>query len=211
MSDQSAIVYIVDDDADVRDSLHWLIESVGLSVVSCDSAQQFFDRYPPGQSGCLVMDVRMPGLSGLAAQKQLQQRDIEIPVILISAHGNVDMAVTAMTQGAMTFLEKPFNDQLLLDHIQSALTQDQQHQQNQQRCQALQQRHQQLTKREKQVFNEVIRGLTNNEIAEQLQINRKTVEGHRANMMSKMQADSLPELIQMAVSLNLISGYAERH
>ncbi|MBY4678325.1 response regulator transcription factor [Marinobacterium arenosum] len=208
MSDSSQpIVYVVDDDADVRDSLQWLLESVGLRVQSFGTAQAFFDGYPAGQSGCLVMDVRMPGLSGLSAQTKLAELAIDIPVIMISAHGNVDMAVTAMTQGALTFIEKPFNDQLLLDQVQAALQRDQQRRQGLARKQQLQQRYDSLTKREKQVFERVVQGLTNNEIADQLAINRKTVEGHRAHMMNKMAAESLPELIQMALSLGLVGAY----
>lgn len=202
-------VFVVDDDVDVRDSLQWLLESVGLKVQTFDSAQAFFDGYNADQSGCLVMDVRMPGISGLAAQKQLQQAQIELPVIMISAHGSVDMAVTAMTQGAMTFLEKPFNDQQLLDHVQSALTQDRQRREQLATHHALQTRYASLTRREKQVLEGVVRGLTNNDIAADLAINRKTVEGHRANMTTKMRADSLPELIQMAVSLGILGEYGQ--
>lgn len=199
------IVYVVDDDEDVRDSLQWLLESVGLKVQSFATAQAFLDGYPPGSGGCVVMDVRMPGLSGISAQKKLPEYQIDIPVIMISAHGNVDMAVTAMTQGAQTFIEKPFNDQTLLDHVQRALTDDQTRRQSLMRKQALAERYQTLTKREKQVLEQVVQGLSNQEIADVLAINRKTVEGHRAHMMRKMEAGSLAELIQFAVSLGLVA------
>jgi len=199
------IVYVVDDDEDVRDSLQWLLESVDLNVESFATAQAFLDGYQSGQSGCIVMDVRMPGLSGISAQKQLPDYQIDIPLIMISAHGNVDMAVTAMTQGAQTFLEKPFNDQTLLDHVHKALADDLQRQTQRNRNQQLQQRYDGLTKREKQILTRVVQGMSNQAMADDLAINRKTVEGHRANMMSKMQAESLAELIQMAVVLDLIS------
>jgi len=200
-------VYVVDDDADVRDSLQWLLESVGLPVHSCDSAGQFFEQYDPALSSCLIMDVRMPGLSGLAAQQKLQDDRIELPVIMISAHGSIDMAVTAMTRGAMTFLEKPFDDQTLLDHVHHALAQDLKIRQQRSVRDALVERYNQLTRREKQVLSLVVQGMTNNDIAEQLSINRKTVEGHRANMITKMRADSLPALIQMAVTLDILGDY----
>ncbi|BBB24831.1 two-component system, LuxR family, response regulator [Amphritea japonica ATCC BAA-1530] len=201
-------VYVVDDDADVRDSLQWLLESVGLDVASFENAQAFLDSFEPGASGCILMDVRMPGLSGISAQKKLPDYQIDIPLIMISGHGSVDMAVTAMTQGARTFIEKPFNDQLLLDHVQQSLAQDLAQRDGQQKLQTVQQHYALLTKRERQVFEQVAQGLANQEIADVLGINRKTVEGHRANLMSKMAAQSLPELIQMAISLDLITGYA---
>ncbi|WP_432471659.1 response regulator transcription factor [Amphritea sp. HPY] len=200
-------VYVVDDDADVRDSLQWLLESVGLSVTSFANAQDFLDSYPPGSSGCVVMDVRMPGLSGISAQKKLPQYHIDIPLIMISGHGNVDMAVTAMTQGARTFIEKPFNDQVLLDHVQQALEQDLANRAGQHQILAVQKNYAALTKRERQVFEQVAKGLANQDIADVLGISRKTVEGHRANMMNKMTAHSLPELIQMAISLGVVGGY----
>lgn len=202
MSEQ--IVFVVDDDEDVRDSLQWLLESVELQVQSYASAQAFLDAYPQGQSGCVLMDVRMPGMSGLGAQQKLPEYEIDIPLIMISAHGNVDMAVTAMTQGAQTFLEKPFNDQTLLDHVQKALAQDLAQKGARDRKQQHRTLFNNLTKREKQVFERVVRGLSNQEIADDLTVNRKTVEGHRANMMAKMEAGSLAELIQMAVSLDMV-------
>lgn len=202
MPDQ--IVFVVDDDEDVRDSLQWLLESVDLQVQSYPCAQDFLDAYQQGQSGCILMDVRMPGLSGLSAQKKLPEYGIDIPLIMISAHGNVDMAVTAMTEGAQTFIEKPFNDQALIDHVQKALAQDLSLRDSLQRKQQIRQLFDGLTKREKQVFERVVQGLSNQEIADQLDVNRKTVEGHRSNMMNKMQASSLAELIQMAVSYELL-------
>lgn len=204
-SSQDQIVYVVDDDEDVRDSLQWLLESVDLNVESFDSAQAFLDGYQIGQGGCILMDVRMPGLSGISAQKKLPEYQIDIPLIMISAHGNVDMAVTAMTQGAQTFIEKPFNDQTLIDQVQRALTDDLAQRERLNRKQSFQFRYDSLTKREKQVFERVVLGMSNQEMADDLAINRKTIEGHRANMMNKMAAESLAELIQMAVVIGKIN------
>lgn len=204
MSEQ--IVFVVDDDEDVRDSLQWLLESVDLNVRSYESAQAFMDAYPQGQSGCVLMDVRMPGLSGLSAQKKLPEYEIDIPLIMISAHGNVDTAVTAMTQGARTFLEKPFNDQSLIDHVQKALAQDLAQRESRLRKHHISALFNALTKREKQVFERVIKGASNQDMADDLGINRKTIEGHRANLMNKMEADSLADLIQMAVMLGLVGA-----
>lgn len=201
------IVYVVDDDADVRDSIQWLLESVGLTVVTCADAQQFLDTYESGKSGCLVVDVRMPGISGLNLQKQLPKQQIDLPVIVISGHADVDMAVTAMTQGAVTFIEKPFKDQVLIDHLQKALGDDMARRQELAHHQALQARLVSLTKREKEVMEGVVKGLSNKEIAEKLQVNVKTVEGHRAHMLQKMQASSLSDLIQMAIALKVLKSY----
>lgn len=200
------IVYVVDDDEDVRDSLQWLLESVELKVETYPSAQAFLDAYPLGQGGCILMDVRMPGLSGISAQQKLPEYKIDLPLIMISAHGNVDMAVTAMTQGAQTFLEKPFNDQTLLDQVQKALLQDSEQRQQSTKKRSWQQHYDSLTKRECQIFERVVQGLSNQEMADDLGINRKTVEGHRANMMAKMAVASLAELIQIAVALGVVTS-----
>lgn len=203
---QDQIVYVVDDDEDVRDSLQWLLESVDLNVESFDSAQAFLDGYSAGQGGCILMDVRMPGLSGISAQKKLPEYQIDIPLIMISAHGNVDMAVTAMTQGAQTFIEKPFNDQTLLDQVQRALADDLAQRERLNRKHSFQARYDSLTKREKQILERVVQGMSNQDMADDLAINRKTIEGHRANMMNKMAAASLAELIQMAVMVGVVEA-----
>ena len=197
-------VFVVDDDADVRDSLQWLLESVGLSVTTYETAQAFLDQCPLDAHGCILMDVRMPGISGLTAQKQLVDRQIRMPLIMISGHADVDMAVTAMTQGAKTFLQKPFSDQALIDHVQQALLIDEQLWQQNTEIHDLQVNYKRLTKREKQVFEGVVAGMSNQEIADHLSINRKTVEGHRSHMMSKMAASSLSELVQMSLKLGLV-------
>lgn len=154
------------------------------------------------------MDVRMPGISGLTAQKQLSEQQIRIPLIMISGHADVDMAVTAMTQGAKTFLQKPFSDQALIDHVQQALLIDEQRWLQQSQIHDLQAHYDSLTRRERQVFEGVVSGMSNQEIADHLSINRKTVEGHRSHMMAKMQASSLSELVQMSVRLGLMQPFS---
>ncbi len=199
-------IYVVDDDQDVRDSLKWLLESVGLQVSCYDTAMAFIEAYQPGSPGCIVMDVRMPGMSGVQAQKKLPEHQIDLPVIMISAHGSIDMAVTAMTQGAVTFLEKPFNDQALIDHVQAALEKDSANRAQQGVLSDRRAHYDSLTKRERQVFELVVKGLSNQEMADELGINKKTVEGHRANMMTKMDVGSLSELVHLAISIGVVEN-----
>lgn len=199
-------VFVIDDDADVRDSLQWLLESVGLRVQTFEDALAFFAAFDECQSGCIVMDVRMPGLSGINAQKKLPEHNIELPVIMISAHGNVDMAVRALTQGALTFIEKPFDDQVLIDHVHNALEKDRVRFARRSSQARVRERYDSLTRRERQVLELIVKGLSNQEAADELGINRKTVEGHRANMMAKMKADSFAELVQVAIGLGLVRG-----
>ncbi|MBN7768636.1 response regulator [Marinobacter daepoensis] len=197
-------VFVIDDDADVRDSLQWLLESVGLQVQAFEDALAFFDAFDERQSGCIVMDVRMPGLSGINAQKKLPEHNIELPVIMISAHGNVDMAVRALTQGALTFIEKPFDDQVLIDHVHNALEKDRARFARRNSQARIRERYDSLTRRERQVLELIVKGFSNQEAADELGINRKTVEGHRANMMAKMKVDSFAELVQVAIGLGQV-------
>ncbi|WP_323753306.1 response regulator transcription factor [Marinobacter sp.] len=202
-------VFVIDDDTDVRDSLKWLLESVGLNVQSYENALAFFEGFDARSSGCIVMDVRMPGLSGINAQKKLPEYNIELPVIMISAHGNVDMAVTALTQGAITFIEKPFDDQVLIDHVHNALEKDRARFAQRRSQSRIRERYDSLTRRERQVLELIVKGLSNQDAADELGINRKTVEGHRANMMAKMKVDSFAELVQVAIALGLVRGIAQ--
>lgn len=199
-------VFVIDDDADVRDSLKWLLESVGLRVQTFENALDFFEAFDENESGCIVMDVRMPGLSGINAQKKLPEYNVELPVIMISAHGNVDMAVRALTQGAMTFIEKPFDDQVLIDHVHNALEKDRVRFSKRNSQARVREHYDSLTRRERQVLELIVKGFSNQEAADELGINRKTVEGHRAHMMTKMKVDSFAELVQVAIGLGLVRG-----
>ena len=192
-------VFVVDDDKAMRHSLKWLIESVGMRVKTFGSAKEFLDSYYPGQAGCLLVDVRMPGMSGLQLQSHLSEQEIRLPVIIITGHGDVAMAVQAMQSGAIDFIEKPFNDEALLSSIRQALDLDQT-----QRARKLQRaeiaaRLAELTPREHEVMEMVTEGKSNKEIAATLGVSAKTVEAHRARVMDKMRAGSLAELVRMAL------------
>jgi FixJ family two-component response regulator len=194
------LVFIVDDDEAMRNSLRWLIESVGHSVETYESAQAFLDNHYPGRSGCLLLDVRMPGMSGLELQSQLESHDIRLPVIILTGHGDVGMAVKAMKAGAMDFIEKPFDDELLLAAIEKALGEDAEKRELRSSQAEILARMGQLTKRENQVMQMVTNGKSNKEIAAELNVSAKTVEAHRAHVMEKMQAGSLAELVRMAMT-----------
>ena len=193
-------VYVVDDDQAMRSSLQWLIESVGLNVECFDSAERFLDSYYPGRPGCLLLDVRMPGMSGLELQDYLMNNEIRIPVIIITGHGDVPMSVRAMKAGATDFIEKPFNDEMLLDSIRNALSLDEDQRDRQAERAELAARLAHLTPREHEVMNMVTNGRSNKEIANTLGVSAKTVEAHRAKVMEKMKAQSLAELVRMSIT-----------
>ena len=196
-------VFVVDDDQAIRSSLKWLIESVAMQVKTFDSANTFIENYYPGRSGCLLLDVRMPGMSGLELQEYLTEHGINIPVIIITGHGDVPMAIRAMKAGAVDFIEKPFNDELLLESIRHALALDQQQRDKQTQKAEIATRLARLTPREHEVMEMVTGGKANKEIASALGVSAKTVEAHRARVMEKMQAHSLAELVRMAMLANL--------
>lgn len=196
---QEPIVYIVDDDEAMRTSLKWLIESVGLRVLTFASAQAFLAADAPSHAGCLVVDVRMPGMSGLDLQAHLAKRDCRLPVIIITGHGDVAMAVRAMKAGALDFIEKPFNDETLLNSIQRGLDLDATQRRQRLRRADIAARLAQLTPREQEVMALVTDGRANKEIAATLGVSAKTVEAHRARVMDKMQAASLADLVRMAL------------
>ena len=196
-------VFIVDDDEAMRNSLKWLIESVAMQVETYDSAQAFIESYYPGRSGCLLLDVRMPGMSGLELQEYLIDHHIHIPVIIITGHGDVPMAIRAMKVGAVDFIEKPFNDELLLESIRHALLLDERQRDKQSQRAEIAARLAGLTPREHEVMAMVTAGLANKDIAAALGVTSKTVEAHRARVMEKMQAASLAELVRMAVLANI--------
>jgi FixJ family two-component response regulator len=194
-----ATVFIVDDDQAMRTSLQWLIEATGLSVQTYASADVFLASYYPGRAGCLLLDVRMPGMSGLELQSYLAREGYRLPVILITGHGDVAMAVKAMKAGAMDFIEKPFHDEDLLRSIHHALEFDQKHRATRSAKADIAMRLAELTPREHEVMAMVTEGKSNREIAATLGVSAKTVEAHRARVMEKMRAESLAELVRMAL------------
>lgn len=191
-------VFIVDDDPAVRDSLRWLLESMRLKVATFGSAEEFLKFYTMHMVGCLILDVRMPGMSGLQLQQFLTKQKYSLPILFITGHGDIPMAVRAMQAGAMYFLEKPFEDQVLLDYVHEALTLDVENQQSRIRLTMIQARIANLTEREREVMELVIDNHSNKEIATKLGVSIKTVEFHRSHMMDKMHATSLIELVNMA-------------
>ena len=200
MSDD-ALVFIVDDDEAVRQSTAWLIESIGLNVRTFISADEFLENYR-NESGCIVMDVRMPGMSGLEAQEEMQQRGINLPLIFITGHGDVPMAVRALKRGAFDFIEKPFNDQLLLDAVQRGLKQNSEVRESRLQNESIDRRIASLTPREHEVMLRVTEGKPNKVIAHELNVSIKTVEVHRARMMEKMEASSVAELVKVTIQAN---------
>jgi FixJ family two-component response regulator len=178
--------------------LSGLIESVELRVEAFASARDFLEAYEPGQPGCLVLDVRMPGMSGLELQTKLADQAIDLPVIILTGHGNVQLAVHAMQAGAIDFVEKPFDNELLLDRIQRAVTENVRAGSERIKRIEITQRMQLLTPREREVLDLVVAGQTNKGVARHLDISEKTVEIHRANVMRKMQVKSLADLVKMA-------------
>lgn len=194
-----ANVFVVDDDEAMRSSLKWLIESVGMQVHTYPSAQAFLDAYYPGRAGCLLLDVRMPGMSGLELQTYLVRREIRLPVIIITGHGDVSMAVRAMKAGAVDFIEKPFDGEALLGSIRDALQYDEKQRVLRAQRADIAARLAELTPREHEVMNMVTDGKSNKEIAAALGVSAKTVEVHRARVMDKMRADSLAELVRLVL------------
>lgn len=198
-------IFIVDDDQAMRESLSWLLETTGYPVKTFSSAQEFLQQYDRQTPGCMLLDVRLPGMSGLQLQQKMRTENINLPVIIISGHGDVPMAVKAMQQGALTFLEKPFRDQELLDNIQIALEKDERNRKKNAESAVVLERIESLTPREKDVMDVMIQGKSSREIAEHYGISVKTVEVHRARVMEKMQAGSLPELVRRLLGLDAYS------
>ncbi len=203
MGDPRTTVFVVDDDKAVRNSLRWLIESVGLAVETFGSAREFLSAYDPECPGCLVADVRMPGMSGVELQAVLVERSVQIPVIFISGHGDVPMAVRAMKAGAEDFIEKPYSDQLLLDRIQQVIRVDAERRREARRRNEAHERYGLLTARERQVMDLVVDGRANKQIASQLNLSQKTIEVHRSQVMKKLQVQNVPDLVRIA---GLVAG-----
>ena len=193
------VVFVVDDDEAVRDSLSMLMRSVGLAVRTYSSALEFLDRFDADRTGCLVLDVRMPGMSGIELQEQLVAKQATLPIIFITGHGDVPMAVRALRAGAVDFIQKPFSDQALLDRIHQALAQHARDREEAARKSTIRERIARLTPREKEVMLMVADGKANKVIAIDLGVSERTVEIHRARVMEKMEASTLPDLVKMVV------------
>jgi FixJ family two-component response regulator len=201
ITDDAPVVFIVDDDASVRRSIEDLLASVSLRSKSFATPQDFLDSNGAACSGCLVLDVRLPGMSGLDFQRRLTETGVNIPIIFITGHGDVPMSVQAMKSGAVEFLTKPFRPQELLDAVQQALDQDRKLREKRREKAEMRNRYESLTVREREVMELVVSGLLNKQIALKLGIGEHTVKIHRGHVMEKMKADSLPALIMMSVTL----------
>ncbi|MDA3808328.1 MAG: response regulator [Thiomicrorhabdus sp.] len=192
-------VYVVDDDQQVRESLEWLLESVNLTTQLFKDGQDFLDTFTTGLPGCVVLDVRMPGINGMDLHQLIKQIDKDFPVIIVTGHADVPMALRAMKEGAFDFIEKPYNDQHLLARIQVAIHQHGAAQKEQEKNKTLTVLFNQLSKRETQVLDGVLQGKSNKSIAEFLCISVKTIEVHRANLMHKLNVKTVTELVRLAI------------
>ncbi len=203
MAAEEPTVFVVDDDPAMRESLNWLIESVGLRVETFSTAHDFLKAYAAPRAGCLVLDVRMPGMSGLELQNELLARRSRIPIIMITGYAEVPMAVGALRAGAVDFLEKPFSDQQLLDRIRQAIELDRGRRESEERIDVVMATIASLTRREREVMRLVVQGKSNKAIAAALGLSPKTVEVHRSHVMEKMKVGSLAELIRLVLPLEL--------
>ena len=202
MSQEDSCVFVVDDDISIRDSLQNLFRSVGLRVETFGTAEGFLKSKSSYSHECLVLDVRMPGLSGLDLQKQLAQSRREIPIVFVTAHGDIPMTVRAVKSGAVEFLTKPFRDQDLLDAVRQALSLDAERRRRERETAGLRSRYESLTGREREVMGFVVLGLLNKQIAGELNLSEATVKLHRGRVMQKMAAETLADLVRMAQSLS---------
>lgn len=192
-------VFVIDDDQAVRDSLGLLLRSMGQKARLFESAQAFLDDYDGSMAGCLVLDIRMPGMSGMELQQKLRTIDCTMPIIFVTGHGDVPMAVEAMHHGAFDFIQKPFRDQELLDRINQALAWDEEHRSDDDYRRSVREHYLNLTPREREVMACVVAGLANKVIAMDLNLSQRTVEIHRARVMEKMNARSLADLVRMSL------------
>ena len=205
-----AIVFVVDDDAAIRTSLHRLMTSVGFRVEVFASTRAFLDAPRPDAPACLVLDVRLPGLSGLDLQRQLAETDAELPIVFVTGHGDIPMSVRAMKAGAVEFLTKPFRPQALLDAVRSAVERDRAMRTERQERAELRRRYASLTPRERDVLERIVGGLLNKQIAGELGTSEATVKEQRGHVMAKMQAGSVPELVRFASRLGITRQTSDR-
>jgi RNA polymerase sigma factor (sigma-70 family) len=200
------IVYVVDDDADVREGVSALLQSVGLKVVAFSSTVEFLTHKRSQEPSCLILDVRLPGLSGLDFQTELARAQNDIPIIFITGHGDIPMTVKAMKAGAVEFLTKPFRDQDLLDAVRVALERDRARSELQMQTQSLRSRYDSLSDRERQIMSLVCAGLMNKQVAAEIGVSEVTVKVHRHNLMKKLNARSFADLVRMADALRITRG-----
>ncbi len=199
MSEKNATIFIIDDDEAIRDSLDVLLKTVGLNATTFGSGDEFLEAYDASWEGCILLDIRMPGTSGMEVQKQLAENGCRLPIIFITGHGDIPMAVEAMHVGAFDFIQKPFRDQDLLDRIDEALAAREEQEQQSTRKKTIQKQFQTLTPREQEVMQLVVHGAANKVIAMDLDVSQRTVEIHRSRVMEKMQARSLAALVRMSL------------
>ena len=202
MSEQKQTIHVVDDDEAMRDSMNWLLEGEGYTVACYDSAASFLAARNDRMRGCIVLDVRMPEMSGLELHEKLETLGSRLPIIFVTGHGDVPMAVSALQRGACDFIEKPFNNEDLLSRVQRALELDSHLAARKQRNSAIAHRLEQLTQREREVMQLVVAGKLNKQVADELEISMKTVEAHRARVMEKMGVRTLAELVKAVMTVN---------
>ncbi|HIC40608.1 MAG TPA: response regulator transcription factor [Piscirickettsiaceae bacterium] len=201
---ENQTVFIVDDEKSVRDSIKFLMESIGLQAKVFSSAQEYLDQFDTNAPGCLITDIRMPMMSGLDLQQKLSENTLHPPIIMITGHGDVPMAVSAIQQGAVDFVEKPFNNQKLLDIVYKALEIDAKCRGENIKLGDIQQKYQYLTDKERQVFELIIKGILNKQIAQELFVTQSAIEARRAKIMEKMQANNLSDLMRIGMAMGMI-------
>jgi FixJ family two-component response regulator len=211
MKKAEQVVFVIDDDPSMRTAIRELIEAVGMSCQTFGSGQELLGAELPDVPSSLVLDVRLPGLSGLNLQRELTERGINMPIIFITGHGDIPMSVQAMKAGAMEFLTKPFRDQDLLDAIEQGIERDRLARKRQTEIRDLRDRSEALTPREHEVMRLVVTGMLNKQVAAELDISEKTVNVHRSQVMQKMQADSLAELVRITEKLDVKAFAAQSH
>jgi RNA polymerase sigma factor (sigma-70 family) len=203
MDPAESTVFIVDDEPAIRKSLALLIQSVGLAAQAFGSADEFLASYDPRRPGCLILDVRMPRMSGLELQRALADRQVQIPIIIITGHGDMSVAVRGMRMGAVDVMEKPFNHQVLLDRVQEAIALDRKQREMRTQHESVRERLARLTPREREVMDLIVAGKSNKEAAAALGVSPKTVEVHRAHVMDKLQVSALAEMVEMVTRVRL--------